>query len=184
MKVKDISFEGDYEDVTSIQYEIFNKGEKPVRISEVKCNKGRRCVIGEPINIKVKSSGGIKPLYKFVVYKDGIQKEAIEYGLNNWVDFIPTEAGKYEIDIRVKDEFSSRKCDASTSLVIEAIAKAENVEVSEEEVNSEVQKMADAYKMTVEQVKEALRPNDLKDMEGQLKIRKTIDLLVENAKIA
>ena len=71
-----------------------------------------------------------------------------------------------------------------TSLVIEAIAKAENVEVSEEEVNSEVQKMADAYKMTVEQVKEALRPNDLKDMEGQLKIRKTIDLLVENAKIA
>ena len=44
----------------------------------------------------------------------------IEYGLNNWVDFIPTEAGKYEIDIRVKDEFSSRKCDASTSLVIEA----------------------------------------------------------------
>ena len=71
-----------------------------------------------------------------------------------------------------------------TSLVIEAIAKAENVEVSEEEVNGEVQKMADAYKMTAEQVKEALRPNDLKDMEGQLKIRKTIDLLVENAKIA
>ena len=26
LKVKDISFEGDYEDVTSIQYEIFNKG--------------------------------------------------------------------------------------------------------------------------------------------------------------
>ena len=71
-----------------------------------------------------------------------------------------------------------------TSLVIEAIAKAEDVQVSEEEVNAEVQKMADAYKMTVEQVKEALRPNDLKDMEGQLKIRKTIDLLVENAKIA
>ena len=44
--------------------------------------------------------------------------------------------------------------------------------------------MADAYKMTVEQVKEALRPNDLKDMEGQLKIRKTIDFLVDNAKIA
>ena len=71
-----------------------------------------------------------------------------------------------------------------TSLVIEAIAKAENVEVSEEEVNGEVQKMADAYNMTVEQVKGALRATDLKDMEGQLKIRKTIDLLVENAKIA
>lgn len=71
-----------------------------------------------------------------------------------------------------------------TSLVIEAIAKAEGVEVSEEEVNAEVEKMATAYNMTVEQVKEALRPNDLKDMEGQLKIRKTIDLLVDSAKIA
>lgn len=71
-----------------------------------------------------------------------------------------------------------------TSLVIEAIAKAEGVEVSEEEVNAEVEKMAAAYNMTVEQVKEALRPNDLKDMEGQLKIRKTIDLLVDSAKIA
>ena len=71
-----------------------------------------------------------------------------------------------------------------TSLVIEAIAKAEGVEVNEEEVNAEVQKMADAYNMTVEQVKGSLRATDLKDMEGQLKIRKTIDLLVENAKIA
>lgn len=71
-----------------------------------------------------------------------------------------------------------------TSLVVEAIAKAEGVEVSEEEVNAEVEKMAAAYNMTAEQVKEALRPTDLKDMEGQLKIRKTIDLLVDSAKIA
>ena len=71
-----------------------------------------------------------------------------------------------------------------TSLVIEAIAKAEDVQVSEEEVNAEIQKMADAYNMTVEQVREALKATDLKDMEGQLKIRKTIDLLVDSAKIA
>ena len=88
-----------------------------------------------------------------------------------------------------KAEFtSSRREEAvrnvKTSLVIEAIAKAEGVEVSEEEVNAEVEKMAAAYNMTAEQVKEALRPTDLKDMEGQLKIRKTIDLLVDSAKIA
>ena len=71
-----------------------------------------------------------------------------------------------------------------TSLVIEAIAKAEGVEVSEEEVNAEVEKMAAAYNMTAEQVKEALRPTDLKDMEVQLKISKNIDLLVDSAKIA
>ena len=79
LKVKDISFEGDHEDITSIQYEIFNKGEKPVRISDVKCDKGRKCIIGDKINIKVKTDGGIKPLYKFTIYKEGIQKESIDY---------------------------------------------------------------------------------------------------------
>lgn len=88
-----------------------------------------------------------------------------------------------------KAEFTANRRDEAvknvkTSLVIEAIAKAEDVQVSEEEVDAEVQKMAEAYNMTVEQVKEALKPTDLKDMEGQLKIRKTIDLLVDSAKIA
>ena len=87
-----------------------------------------------------------------------------------------------------KAEFAANRRDEAvrnvkTSLVIEAIAKAEDVQVSEEEVDAEVQKMAESYNMTVEQVKEALRPTDLKDMEGQLKIRKTIDLVVESAKI-
>lgn len=88
-----------------------------------------------------------------------------------------------------KAEFTANRRDEAvrnvkTSLVIEAIAKAEDVQVSEEEVDSEVAKMAESYNMTAEQVKEALRPTDLKDMEGQLKIRKTIDLLVDSAKIA
>lgn len=120
LKVKDISFEDDHEDITSIQYEIFNKGEKPVRISDVKCDKGKKCIIGDNINIKVKTDGGIKPLYKFTIYKEGIQKEGIDYGTNNWIDFIPTESGTYEIEIKVKDEFSSRPYDASTSLFIDA----------------------------------------------------------------
>ena len=44
--------------------------------------------------------------------------------------------------------------------------------------------MAENYSMTVEQVKEALRPDGLDDIKGQLRITKTIDLLVENAVIA
>ena len=39
------------------------------------------------------------------------------------------------------------------SLVVDAIAKAENVEVSEEEVEAEVAKMAEAYNMTLPQIK-------------------------------
>ncbi len=44
--------------------------------------------------------------------------------------------------------------------------------------------MAEAYNMTLAQIKEALKPSDLEDIKGQLRIRKTIDFLVENAVIA
>lgn len=120
LKVKDISFDGDYEDVTSIQYEIYNKSDKPVRITDVKCDKGRKSILGEPVNIKVKVEGGIKTLYKFTIYKNGIEKDKIDYGVNNWINFIPDEAGEYEIDIKVKDEFSIKSYDSSTSIFIEA----------------------------------------------------------------
>lgn len=120
LKVKDISFQGDHEDIKSIQYEVYSKGEKPVRILDVKCDKGKRCIIGETVNIKVKTEGGIKPIYKFVIYKNGVEKEFIDYGRNNWINFIPEEAGEYEVDIKIKDEFSSKEYDASTSLFIEA----------------------------------------------------------------
>ncbi|MGL4797696.1 MAG: trigger factor [Paraclostridium sp.] len=71
-----------------------------------------------------------------------------------------------------------------SSLILEAISKAENIEVSEEEVEAEIAKMAQMYNMEVEKIKSAMRPTDLEDIKGQLTIRKTIDLLVDNAKLA
>ncbi|MGL5641665.1 MAG: trigger factor [Paraclostridium sp.] len=70
-----------------------------------------------------------------------------------------------------------------SSLILEAIAKAENVEVEEAEVEAEVAKMAKMYNMEVEKIKSAMRPTDLEDIKGQLKMRKTIDLLVDSAKL-
>lgn len=70
------------------------------------------------------------------------------------------------------------------SLVIDAIATAENITASDDEVGAEVSKMAEAYNMTVEQVTEALKQTDLDDIKGQLRITKAIDFLVENAVIA
>ena len=47
-----------------------------------------------------------------------------------------------------------------TRLVLEAIAKAENIEITDERIDEELAKMAEAYKMEVEK---------LKDMVGDLK---------------
>ncbi|HSQ33696.1 MAG TPA: trigger factor, partial [Peptostreptococcaceae bacterium] len=71
-----------------------------------------------------------------------------------------------------------------SSLILEAIAKAENVEISEEDLEKEIEEMGKMYNMEVEQLKSSLRDADIEDIKGQLAIRKTIDLIVNSANIA
>ena len=81
-----------------------------------------------------------------------------------------------------------RRADAErlvkSSLVLEAIAEKENVEANDADVDAELEKMAAMYNMEVEKIKSSLRETDIEDIKGQIKIRKTLDLLVENATIA
>ncbi|KRT94057.1 trigger factor [Bacillus glycinifermentans] len=65
-----------------------------------------------------------------------------------------------------------------SNLTLEAIAKAEDLQVSDEEVEEELSKMAEAYNMPVENIKQAIGSTD--GMKEDLKIRKAIDFLVEN----
>ena len=44
-----------------------------------------------------------------------------------------------------------------TDLLLSAVAEAENIQVSDEEIADAVQKIADAYKVTVEQIKSAMK---------------------------
>ena len=80
-----------------------------------------------------------------------------------------------------------RRADAErlvkSSLVLEAIAEKENVEANDADVDAELEKMAAMYNMEVEKIKSSLRETDIEDIKGQIKIRKTLDLLVENATI-
>jgi trigger factor len=72
-----------------------------------------------------------------------------------------------------------------TNLTLEAIADAENVEVSEEEVNEELSKMAAMYNMEEEQIRSMLTMQGGTDaLKGDLRIRKAIDVLVDNSKKA
>jgi trigger factor len=72
-----------------------------------------------------------------------------------------------------------------TNLVLEAIVEAENIEVSEEEIDAELSKMAEMYKMEVEQIKQMLAMQGGNDaVAADLKVRKAIDFLVENSKTA
>jgi trigger factor len=69
------------------------------------------------------------------------------------------------------------------NLTLEAISKAENVEVSEEDVETELAKMAEMYGLEVEELKSRLgAQGNLAGLESDLKVRKAIDILVNNSK--
>ncbi len=67
-----------------------------------------------------------------------------------------------------------------TSLVLEKIAKVEGIEVSDKEVDAEIEKMAEQSKMKVEDVKKYINAEDIKESK---KIEKTIDFVVKNASL-
>ena len=71
-----------------------------------------------------------------------------------------------------------------TRLVLEAVAKAENIQISDEKVDEEVAKMAEAYKMEVEKLKSYMSESDVKQMKEDLAVQQAVDLLVAEAKFS
>ncbi len=68
-----------------------------------------------------------------------------------------------------------------SGLVLEAVAKAENIEVSEEDVNAEIDNMAEMYGMEADKLKEYMGDSEKESMKKDLAIQKAVDLIVEKA---
>lgn len=99
-------------------------------------------------------------------------------GLN--LDLYYQFSGQDEAALReqMKEEAEKR---VRVTLTLEAIVKAENIDVTEEEVEKELQEMASLYNLSVDQLKELL--GTLDGLKEDLKMRKAIDFLVENSKV-
>ena len=68
-------------------------------------------------------------------------------------------------------------------LVLEAIAKAESIEVTEEDIDEELRKLAEQYRAEdVEKFVEDMKKGDLEYIKAGIVNSKVVDLLVENAK--
>lgn len=66
-------------------------------------------------------------------------------------------------------------------LVLEAVAKAENLEASDEEYTAEIKKMAEAYQMAEDKITEMIGEFEQKSIKEDICIRKALDLAVESA---
>ncbi|MDE7310077.1 MAG: trigger factor [Eubacterium sp.] len=68
-----------------------------------------------------------------------------------------------------------------SSLVLEKIAEKENVEVTEDAINAQVDKMASVYGMPGEKMKEFLSEEDLENIKRNLSIEKAVEIIMEHA---
>ena len=66
-------------------------------------------------------------------------------------------------------------------LVLEAVAAAENLTASDEELDAELGRMAEQYKMEVEKLKEMFTEEDLKSVREDLAIQKAVELVTDAA---
>ena len=80
---------------------------------------------------------------------------------------------------QVRPEATTR---IQSSLVLEQIAKDENIEVSDEDVDAEIEKMAAAYGMEADKLKEYMGEAEKTSMKKDLAITKAVDLVMANIK--
>ena len=67
-------------------------------------------------------------------------------------------------------------------LVLEAVAKAENIEATEEDYEKELETMAEVYQMEVDKVKELMGEREKKNIMQDLAVRKAAEFIADNAK--
>lgn len=67
------------------------------------------------------------------------------------------------------------------SLVLEAVAKAENIEIGDDKVKEEIEKMAEAYKMEFDKVNELIGEAEREQMKADLAIQKAVELIADAA---
>ena len=70
-----------------------------------------------------------------------------------------------------------------TRLVLEAVAKAENIQISDEKVDAEIAKMAEAYKMEADKIKGFMGEAEIASMKEDLAVQEAVDFLVAEAKL-
>ena len=68
-----------------------------------------------------------------------------------------------------------------TRLVLEKVAEAENIQPSEEEITEEIQKMADAYKMEADKIREAIGESGLEQIKKDMAVQKAVTVIADAA---
>lgn len=98
--------------------------------------------------------------------------------LEQYLAFTQKDAAAFRDEIRADAEKAVK-----TRLIMNGIVEAEKFEVTPEELEEELKVMAIQYQMTADKVKELIGEENMKYLEKDLKTKKAIEFIFENAVI-
>jgi len=83
-----------------------------------------------------------------------------------------------------RDQFRKRaEQEVKTQLVLDKISKVEAIVPTDEETDAEIKRLAENYRQSEEEFRQHLKPDDIEYIRSTLVTRKTVDFLLENAKL-
>jgi trigger factor len=96
--------------------------------------------------------------------------------LQKYFEYAQKDPGEFRKELR---EDAHKK--VRTRLVVEAVADAEKLEASDEDVEAEISAMAGQYRMETDKLKGMLKTENYAMIEQDIKMRKAVDFMFENA---
>lgn len=117
--VKDKTYMDEYEEKATLDFTIDKDFTRNIAIKEIDLSNKKQILLNEHLNIKVNATGGQNLLYEFIIRKDNNEILHLEYDEADNMTFIPTEVGKYILEVRVKHPKSKRTYDAHSMISID-----------------------------------------------------------------
>jgi len=96
--------------------------------------------------------------------------------LKKYFEYLNKEPKDFREELRT-DAYKKVK----TRLIVEAVADAEKLEATDEDMEAELKAMADQYKMEVEKLKGMMNAENYAILAKDIKLRKAVDFMFENA---
>ena len=98
--------------------------------------------------------------------------------LNTYIQFMGEEMDSFRENVR-EDAYKKTK----TRMIVAKIVDQEDFEVSEDEIREHLENMAQQYGMEVEKLIEAIGPQNIETVGGDIKMQKAVDFVYDNAVI-
>ena len=96
--------------------------------------------------------------------------------LNTYMQYLGKDAKELRDELR-EEAFKKTK----TRMIVSAVAQQEDFPVTDEEISAELENMAKQYGLEADKLREMIGEENLSMIEGDIKVRKAVDMMYENA---